>query len=160
MIRIASAADAPAVAAIYNHYVRNTVITFEETPVSDADIAKRIADIGGAYPWLVHEREGRVAGYCYAGRFHARSAYACTVETTVYVEHGARGAGIGSALYEELLGRLRARELHSALGLIALPNEASVRLHERFGFEQVALLREVGWKLGGFVDVGFWQLLL
>lgn len=160
VVRTAAAGDARAIAAIYNHYVENTIITFEETPLSEAEVAKRIADVGGSFPWLVLEREGRIAGYCYASRFHARSAYGRTVETTVYVERGAGGAGIGSALYGELLERLRARKLHCALGLIALPNEPSVRLHERFGFRRAGVLEEVGWKLGRFIDVGFWQLKL
>ena len=106
MIRAATAADATAIAAIYNHYIKNTTITFEETPVAPADIAQRIATVTADYPWLVLERDTRIVGYAYASRFHARSAYRFTVETTVYVASDAHRAGIGAELYADLLARL------------------------------------------------------
>jgi phosphinothricin acetyltransferase len=160
MIRAATAADAAANAAIYNYYIENTAVTFEEDPLVVADMAQRIATITADYPWLVFERAARVLGYAYASRFHARSAYRFTVETTVYVAHDAHRGGIGSALYGVLLDRLRAQKLHSALGVIALPNEASVRLHEKLGFRKVGETEEVGWKFGRWINVGYWQLAL
>ncbi len=158
VIRAAAAADAGPIAAIYNHYVAKTVITFEEEPVAAAEMARRIADAGSAsLPWLVAEREGKVAGYAYATPWRARSAYRFAVEVTVYADPDCPRVGIGSRLYEQVLPRLKEKGLHSALGVIALPNQASVAFHERFGFAKVAHLREVGFKFGRWIDVGYWQ---
>ncbi len=158
VIRAAALADAGPIAAIYNHYVAKTVITFEEEPVAAAEMARRIADAGSAsLPWLVAEREGKVAGYAYATPWRARSAYRFAVEVTVYADPDCPRVGIGSRLYEQVLPRLKEKGLHSALGVIALPNQASVAFHERFGFAKVAHLREVGFKSGRWIDVGYWQ---
>ena len=160
MIRSATAADAAAVVAIYNHYIENTTVTFEEAPLAAADLAQRIATVTADFPWLVLEREARILGYAYASRFHARSAYRFTVETTVYVAHDAHRGGIGTELYRALIERLRAQKLHRALGIIALPNDASVGLHEKLGFRKVGETEEVGWKFGRWINVGYWQLAL
>ena len=161
VIRAVAESDASPIAEIYNHYVASTVITFEEVPVSAPEMARRIGDVASAsLPWLVAEREGRVAGYAYASQWKARSAYRFSVEVTVYVHPGCPRLGIGRRLYEELLSALRARGIHAAFGVIALPNEASVTLHERFGFAKVAHLSEVGFKFGRWIDVGYWQLML
>jgi phosphinothricin acetyltransferase len=158
-VRAVVAGDASGIAEIYNHYVATTVVTFEEAPVSAAEMARRIGEAGSAsLPWLVAERQGKVAGYAYASPWKARSAYRFSVEVTVYVDPGCPRQGIGRRLYEELLPGLRARGIHSAFGVIALPNEASVALHERFGFAKVAHLREVGFKFDRWIDVGYWQL--
>src|SRR5688500_20122507 len=131
VIRAAVAADSSAIAEIYNHYVAKTVITFEAEPVSGPDMAGRIEDAGSAsLPWLVAEREGKVAGYAYATPWRARSAYRFSVEVTAYVDPGCPRMGIGSRLYEQVLPRLKERGLHAALGVIALPNDASVAFHE------------------------------
>jgi L-amino acid N-acyltransferase YncA len=160
VIRVCQIADAAAIADIYNHYVRETVITFEETPVATDDVARRIADIGARYPWLVFEHDGAVAGWAYAGEWKARSAYRFSVETTVYVAAGQHGRGIGTALYEALIAQLKTRKLHSAVGIIALPNPASVGLHEKLRFKKIGHFAEVGWKFDRWVDVGYWQLIL
>jgi phosphinothricin acetyltransferase len=124
-------------------------------------MARRIEEAGSAsLPWLVAEREGKVAGYAYATPWRVRSAYRFSVEVTVYVDPGCPRMGIGSRLYEQVLPRLKARGLHAALGVIALPNDASVAFHERFGFAKVAHLREVGFKFDRWIDVGYWQLML
>jgi phosphinothricin acetyltransferase len=160
-VRPALATDAAAIARIYNYYIDNTVITFEEEPVSPQAIASRIADIRAAnLPWLVAELEGAVAGYAYASKWKVRSAYRHSVETTIYLEPGREGRGIGKRLYAELLSLLRARGVHVAIGGAALPNEASVALHERMGFERVATFRQVGFKHNRWVDVAYWQLVL
>lgn len=160
MIRVATPNDAAQIAAIYNYYIANTAITFEETPLTPGEIASRIEDIGARYPWLVFERDGAILGYAYAGRFAPRSAYRFAVETTVYVASGRGRGGIGTILYRALLDRLRAQGLHCAFGLIALPNEQSVRLHEKCGFVKVGELAEVGRKFERWIDVGYWQLRL
>jgi L-amino acid N-acyltransferase YncA len=159
-VRNCHAGDAGAITAAYNEYIRDTVITFEETPVSTDEMARRITDIGARYPWLVAEHGGAVVGWAYAGEWKARSAYRFSVETTVYVAAGQHGRGIGTALYEALLAELKARKLHSAVGIIALPNPASVALHEKLGFKKIGHFAEVGWKFGRWVDVGYWQLIL
>ena len=160
MIRVATAADAAAITAIYNYYIENTTVTFEETPLAPVDLAQRIATVSADYPWLVLERDERILGYAYASRFHARSAYRFTVETTVYVANEAHRGGVGTKLYTDLLERLRALKLHRALGVIALPNDASVGLHEKLGFRKVGEFEEIGWKFGRWINVGYWECAL
>ncbi len=160
-VRPATAADAAAIARIYNHYIQNTVITFEEEPVSVEVMATRVADVQGlALPWLVAQLENVIVGYAYATRWKMRSAYRHSVETTIYLEQGCERRGIGARLYSELLSVLRERGIHVAIGGAALPNEASIALHEKLGFEHVATFRQVGFKHGRWVDVAYWQLLL
>jgi phosphinothricin acetyltransferase len=157
-IRDAAAPDAAAVAEIYNHYVMNTVVTFEEDAVPDAEMARRIAEVQSAsLPWLVAETDGQVVGYVYARPWHPRSAYRHSVEITVYLAHTHLGRGIGSRLYDQLFPILQARRIHAALGAIALPNDASVALHEKFGLRKVGQFDEVGFKLDRWIDVGYWQ---
>lgn len=160
MIRPATPDDAAAIVAIYNHYVATTVISFEERPVTPDEMAGRIGDVMASLPWLVYEAGGRVLGYAYATKWRVRSAYRYSAETSVYVAPGEGGKGIGSALYQELLDQLRAREIHMAIGGIAQPNPASVALHERLGFEKVAHFKEVGRKFDRWIDMGYWELRL
>ena len=161
VIRPAVLTDSASIAAIYNHYVTNTVITFEEEPVPAQAMAGRIAEIQAQdLPWLVAERDGQVIGYCYASRWKARSAYRHSVETTIYLEHGQEGRGLGRRLYAALLDILKTRDIHAAIGGAALPNAASVALHEKLGFRPVGTFREVGFKFGRRVDVAYWQLVL
>ncbi len=160
MIRAATPADAAAIAAIYNHYIATTTISFEEQAVTAAEMAQRIREVSATLPWLVHEEGGAIAGYAYATRWRVRSAYRFAAETSVYVAHGRGGQGIGSALYTALLAELRVRGMHMAIGGIAQPNPASVALHERLGFVKVAHFSEVGRKFGRWIDVGYWELKL
>mgnify|MGYP001812776637 CR=1 FL=1 len=158
MIRPAIAADAAAIAGIYNHYIAHTVVTFEEDPVSGGEIAARIGETGEAgLPWLVAEEGGAVVGYAYASKWKGRCAYRYSVEVTVYLAPGSDGRGLGTSLYRELFDRLRQCGMHTAMGGISLPNPASVALHEKFGMEKVAHFREVGFKFDRWVDVGYWQ---
>jgi L-amino acid N-acyltransferase YncA len=160
-IRNAVASDAAALAAIYNHYVTETHVTFEVDAVSVPEMADRLRDTGAeALPWLIAESEGRVVGYACASKWKGRCAYRFSAEIAVYVHCDRGGRGIGSALYERLLPTLAERGIHTVLGGIALPNEASIALHEKFGMEKVAQLREVGFKLGRWIDVGYWQRIL
>ena len=160
MIRTCTPADAAAISEIYNHYVRETVITFEETPVSAAEMARRIAETGGQFPWLILEEAGTVVAYAYASRWKSRSAYRFSVESTVYVAAAHHDRGFGSKVYGALLDELRARAFHSTVGGIALPNPASVALHEKLGFRKIAHFAEVGRKFDRWVDVAYWQLIL
>ena len=157
-LRIASPADAAAIADVYNWYVANTAITFEVDPVPPEEMARRIETVLAAHEWLVLERGGELLGYAYAGRYHARAAYGWTAESTIYLRHGLEGQGLGTRLYAELVRRIFARGYRSLIGGIALPNEPSVRLHERLGFEKVSHLRRIGFKLERWIDVGHWQL--
>jgi L-amino acid N-acyltransferase YncA len=160
-VRSALATDAEVFARIYNYYIQNTVITFEEERVSAQTMAARLAEVQNAsLPWLVAELGGALVGYAYANKWKVRSAYRYSVETTVYLEHGREGIGIGKRLYSELLSLLRARGIHVAIGGAALPNDASVALHEKLGFERVATFRQVGFKHSRWVDVAYWQLVL
>ena len=168
-VRTAAAADAPAIAAIYNAYVRDTVITFEVDPVSDHDMAGRIAKVQAVgLPYLVAEDADGVVGFAYAAPFRERAAYAHSLESTVYLADGAVGRGVGSLLYADLLKRLReltpagspSAPVHRVYAGIALPNSASVAVHEKFGFLQVATLGEVGRKFDRWIDVGYWELKL
>jgi L-amino acid N-acyltransferase YncA len=161
IVRPALSTDAPAIAAIYNHYILTTTISFEELPVDGADIAGRMAGVHAAgLPYLVAEAEGAVIGYAYATPWRARPAYRTSVETSVYLRYGTQCRGTGSALYRVLLDQLARDGYHMAIGGIAQPNPASVALHEKFGFEKVAHFKEVGCKFGKWVDVGYWELLL
>lgn len=160
-IRAASPLDAAAICAIYNHYVATTTISFEEDAVAVADMAQRIADVTAAeLPWLVAEIDGKVAGYAYATKWRVRPAYRHSVESSVYLAPAMIGQGLGRALYVALLEALRRRDLHLVIAGIALPNEASVGVHEKLGFRKVAHFTEVGQKFGRWIDVGYWELKL
>lgn len=160
-IHTASAAHAEAIAAIYNHYVRETIVTFEEEPVSAAEMASRIAEVAThGLPWLVAEQDRAVVGYAYASRWKERVAYRYSVESTVYLASGRDRQGLGSALYSELFRRLAAAGSHAVIAGIALPNAGSVALHEKFGMSKVAHFKEVGFKFGRWIDVGYWEGLL
>jgi len=161
IIRPARAADAEAICAIYNHYVATTTISFEEAPVTAAEMAQRIAAVGEAdLPWLVMLEGEILVAYAYATKWRVRAAYRYSVESSVYVATEHAGQGVGRQLYEALLAQLRERDLHLVIGGIAQPNEASVRLHERLGFRKVAHFSEVGLKFGRWIDVEYWQLKL
>ena len=161
IVRAATAADAAAVARIYNHYVAETVVTFEEEPVAVEEIGRRMEVVQAAgLPWLVAEEAGAVVGYAYAGKFHARRAYRHSCEVTVYLAPQACGRGLGVLLYTRLLALLAERGVHAAVGSITVPNPASVALHEKLGFKKVGHLEQVGWKFNRWLDVGYWQRLL
>jgi L-amino acid N-acyltransferase YncA len=161
MIRAATESDAEAIAGIYNHYIKNTVVTFEEQPVSKSDFIERISKITGeGFPWLVAEENGTVIGYAYATKWKERSAYRYSVETTVYLSPSAVSKGWGTKLYQALFEILRQKSIHVAIGGITLPNPASVALHEKFGMKQVAHFKEVGYKFDRWLDVGYWQVEL
>lgn len=159
MIRNVRLKDAKEIAGIYNYYILNSVVTFEETPVRSEEIEARIDSITTMFPWIVYEIDGRIIGYAYASEWKSRCAYKHSVESTIYLKQGEGNKGIGSVLYQELVKQLREMDLHAIISGIALPNDASVYLHEKFGFEKVAHFKEVGFKFGKWIDVGYWELI-
>ena len=158
-IRATNPSDAGKIADIYNHYVRHTTITFEEEQVSSEQMALRIEKVTrSGLPWLVAEEDDEILGYAYAGQWHERSAYRYTVEPSVYLSPDAVGRGLGRLLYRQLLEDLRQKGIKNVMGVIALPNDQSVGLHESFGFEKVGEFSDVGFKFGKWISVGYWQL--
>ncbi len=161
LVRPATAADAEVVARIYNHYVAHTIVTFEEAPVAPSEMARRMDEVlAVSLPWLVAEHGGQVVGYAYATKWRPRFAYRFSAEVTVYLDPDQTGRGVGSLLYTALVEELRARQFHAIIGGIALPNDASVALHERLGFRKVAHFEQTGFKFDRWIDVGYWELIL
>lgn len=156
-IRDATAADAAACAAIYAPYVAETAISFEEVPPTAPEMADRIASAQERHSWLVLVRNGRVAGYAYAGPFASRGAYRWSCEASIYIERGGAGAGGGRALYTELLARLEQLGYRRVFGGYTLPNRASESLHRAMGFRLAGVHRKVGFKLGAWRDVAWAQ---
>lgn len=159
-IRDATAADAAACAAIYAPYVTDTAISFEEVPPSDVVLAERIQTAAHRHAWLVAEDGGEILGYAYAVPWKARSAYQWACEVSVYVDGARRQRGAGRRLYTALLDRLRDLGYRTVLAGVVVPNAASEKLHLAMGFEQVALYRRIGYKLGSWQDVAYFQLFL
>ncbi len=159
-LRVATTGDAASLAAIYAPYVRDTNISFELDPPDADEMRLRIAATGLSHPWLVAEADGRLLGYAYASPHRAREAYAWSCDVTVYLDPSAQGRGLGSRLYTELLRCLTAQGFVSAFGGIALPNAASVALHEKLGFRHLGTYSAVGFKRGLWTDVGWWQRTL
>ena len=160
MIREVQKEDAEAIAAIYNHFVENTVVTFEEEIVTVDEMAQRIETISAEFPWFVFEENGQILGFAYAKTWQVKSAYRYSLESTVYLSPGQAGKGIGTGLYERLLAELKQRGVHAVIAGITLPNPHSIALHEKFGFTKAAHYKEVGRKFDKWIDVGYWQLVL
>ena len=160
MIRFVTPGDAAEICDIYDHFVQHTTVTFEEQPVAAEEMRKRIVEIASALPWLVCVEKGKLQGFCYADKWKGRSAYRYSVESTIYLNPKSTRRGIGTRLYGALLDELRQRGLHVVIGGIALPNQASVALHEKLGFRKVAHFEQVGWKFNKWIGVGYWQLFL
>ncbi|MGY1680951.1 N-acetyltransferase family protein [Geodermatophilus sp. SYSU D01176] len=157
LVRDATVEDAVACAEVYAPYVRDTAVSFELEPPTSAQMAGRIEAALARHAWLVLEDGGRVAGYAYGSAFNARAACDWSTSVSVHTEPGGRRTGAGRALYTALLGGLAARGYRTALAGVALPNEASVGLHTAMGFEPVGTFRRVGWKLGRWHDVTWFQ---
>jgi len=161
MIRSATSKDSGQIAEIYNHYISTSIITFEEDPITSDEMSIRIsATFQEKLPWLIFEHNGQILGYAYASKWKGRCAYRYSVESTVYLCHKNVSKGLGSKLYSELIKELKFKKFHTAIGGIALPNESSIGLHEKLGFEKVAHFKEVGNKFNQWIDVGYWQLKL
>jgi len=160
MIRKANSDDAYDITLIYNHYVENSTITFETSPVSTEEMANRIANTTEKYPYFVYKESGKVLGYCYVSSWKKKAAYNNTVESTVYIDKDFQGKGIGRALMNKLINDLKERSFHAVIACITIPNPSSVKLHEELGFRRVSEFKEVGYKFGKWLDVGDWELIL
>jgi len=161
IVREVQGSDVPAILEIYNPYITRTAVSFEEEPVTEPEMRRRIEEVQSyALPWLCAELDGRLAGYAYATRWRERSAYRFTAETTIYLAEGFLGRGFGNSLYSALLDRVRAAGMHQVMAVITLPNPASVRLHEKLGYVKVAHFSQVGYKFDRWLDVGYWQLAI
>jgi phosphinothricin acetyltransferase len=158
-IRPADSDDADAVAAVYAPYVERSVVSFEEVPPDGAEMARRML-AQPRLPWLVATRDGEVVGYAYASQHRARRGYRWSVEVSAYLNASEHRRGTGRRLYDDLLTAVRGLGYVRALAGITLPNAASVGLHEAVGFAQLGVFRGVGFKHGGWHDVGWWQLSL
>lgn len=155
LIRPATAADVPAIAAIYNHYVEHSHATFDLEPVSLENRRAWFATfaVTGPFRLMVAEAGGEVLGYAGSGRFREKAAYLTSVEMTVYLGPGATGQGLGGRLYDALFERLSSEPIHRYYAGITLPNEASVALHHRFGFRDIGIYDEVGFKFEQYWSV-------
>ena len=159
MIRNVSLSDAARIAGIYNYYIDNTIITFEEEKIDADEIEQRIFAVWkNKYPYLVYEENGITLGYAYLGKWRTRSAYDITLETSIYLDVDSTGRGIGELLYKALIEESWKINIHSLIGVISLPNDASRRLHEKLGFRLAGFFPESGKKFGKLVDVEFWQM--
>ena len=156
-IRLASDADVDAIAANHRPIVESTTISFEATAPGRAGMAQRVRETLESYPWLVCEVSGNVAGYAYATRHRVRAAYQWSVDTSVYIDEEYRRRGVGRGLYASLFAILAVQGYFNAYAGIALPNPASVALHESMGFKPIGVFSGVGFKLGRWCDVGWWQ---
>lgn len=157
VIRRASEADAAAISRIYNSYVLHSITTFETDAVGPEDMRKRIQEKLDRYDWVIGELNEEVIGYAYYGPFRPRPAYRHTAESTIYVAEGNQGNGFGKKLYAALLKSAGQKDFRELIGVIALPNAASVSLHAALGFKEMGILRRVGYKFGAYIDVALWQ---
>ena len=157
MIREAKSKDAKAIASIYNHYILNSSISFEEKPINENIIIERI-NYSGKNKWWIYETADEVLGYAYSTYWKSRSAYRYTVESSIYLKPNNFRNGIGTALYTKLLESLKKEGFRRVLAGISLPNESSVLFHENFGFKKVGQLEAVGYKFKKWIDIGYWEL--
>jgi phosphinothricin acetyltransferase len=161
MIRPIKNSELSSIKDIYNYYIRETTVTFEESEITKEEILSRVQKVkSDGLPWLVIEENEQVIGYSHATKWKERSAYRNSVEISVYLLHTVHGRGLGSQLYEALFRELKKRDFHLAIGGITLPNAASIALHEKFGMKKVAHFKEIGFKFNKWLDVGYWQKTL
>ncbi len=159
-IRRAEVCDAAQIAGICNFYIENTHSTFEMETIDSEEMRNRLNEcFSENYPFYVCEENGEISGYAYGRCFRPRRAYRHSIEISVYVKTGCEKKKIGTKLYEKLIPEIKNGGFHAIIAGIALPNDASVKLHEKFGMEKVAHFREVGFKFGRWIDVGYWELI-
>ena len=157
MIREAKSKDAKAIASIYNHYILNSAISFEEKPINENIIIERI-NSNEKNKWWIYASADELLGYAYSTKWKSRSAYRYTVESSIYLKPNNFRNGIGTALYTKLLESLKKEGFRRVLAGISLPNDSSVLFHENFGFKKVGQLESVGYKFKKWIDIGYWEL--
>jgi phosphinothricin acetyltransferase len=161
MIRNVKLSDAEHIAGIYNYYIENTVVTFDENPVSVEKIRQKMEDVHTkGYPFIAYEENGQLIGYAYVNTWRSHSAYNITLETSIYLDIQYAGRGVGTQLYEVLIEKSRELNIHSLIAVISLPNDCSRKLHEKFGFQLIGNFKETGIKFNRLIDVEFWQKIL
>ena len=161
IFRTVNLSDSQAIADIYNPFVNDSTVTFEEKAVSAEQISQRIEKVlDSGFPWIVLEQDGEILGYAYAGPWHTRSAYRFTAESTIYLSPDAGGKGYGLKLYRELLVKLKEQGIKNVMGVVALPNLPSVKLHQSLGFTKVGEFNNIGVKFERQISVSYWQLEL
>ena len=161
MIRPVQDTDLSSIIDIYNYYIRETTVSFEEQEISEKELDHRIHKVKSeGLPWLVAEKGRKLIGYAYATKWKERSAYRYSVEISVYIDQSSQGQGWGTKLSQALFTELQKLDIHLVIGGITLPNNASIALHEKFGMEKVAHFKEVGFKFGEWRDVEYWQMKL
>jgi len=159
-IRKITLEDIDRICEIYNYYVENTAVSFETTSVSVAEMTQRINDvIESGFPYYVGVVDNEIVGYCYLHKWNGRCAYSSTNEVTIYLDKEQKGKGFGTLLFEHLLSNIDRNNTHAILAGICIPNDSSVKLHEKFGFKQVSHMKQIGWKFNQWRDVGHWELL-
>ncbi len=156
MIRDINKSDVHYICDIYNYYIKNSIVTFEEDGVDENEILRRIQEVTVKYPWIVFEENKEVIGYAYVTKWKDRNSYRYSAESTVYIHRDHFGKGIGSKLMIKLIDESTKKGIHKLIAGIALPNAASIALHEKMGFEKCGLFKEVGFKFGKWIDVGYW----
>lgn len=160
MIRQIITSDIPEILPIYNYHVQNTVVTFDIIPLSLEQFTEKVKRISNEFPFLVYIENNEILGFTYASKWRQKPAYNHTVESTVYTKNSAQRKNIGTKLYHELLKQLTVKGYKIVIGGISLPNEPSIKFHEKFGYEKVGHFSKVGKKFDKWVDVAFWQLNL
>ena len=160
MIRKVSIEDAPQITAIYNYYVDHSIVTFDINHSSIERFKDKITTTIKRFPWIVYEIDGEILGYAHGSEWKAKDGYKYTTETTIYLKENAIQKRLGTILYTELIQQLKALNFHALIGCITLPNDASIALHEKLGFEKTAHFNEVGYKFEKWIDVGYWELIL
>jgi L-amino acid N-acyltransferase YncA len=158
-IRNVEIEDSAQITEIYDYYIQKTHHTFETDPLSVEETEARIRKVIEDFPFLVAEEDGEILGYAFASQFKLLQAYEHTAEVWIYVKNEAKQKGVGTRLYMELFDKLSEINIHVMVAAIALPNDASIRFHERLGFTKVAHFKEIGYKIGRWIDVGYWQLI-
>ena len=160
MIREVKLSDAKAIVDIYNYYILNTNITFEEKQLTVDDMEERIIEKTVKHPWIVYEMNGQVIGYAYLSGWHSRSAYRYSNEASIYLDRNEKGHGIGKKLFANLLEVSKDYGVHTIVSGITIPNAESISLHEKFGFKKIAEFKEIGFKNNKLLNVGYWQKIL
>lgn len=156
MIRDVKLEDAKRIAEIYNYYIENTTITFEEEPVTEKEIQNRIESVKQGL-WIIKEIKGIVVGYAYANQFRQRSAFIYSLETSVYIDIDEKSKGYGKDLYKEIINRAKNNGYRVLIGVISVPNKISVKIHKNLGFEKKGEISNVGYKFNKWLDIEYWQ---